>query len=138
MPKRIKDYGWDFVKRDKLHDGMGTMFGTSGLSSFGRDVLRNFTKTESIPETAAKVDTEEQRMARLALAVGDINAAQILRIADRKDWSGEHGMEEILKTDPRFGGKDSEEWGALLGVLSAAVRSYQSWKRLQKSQRNLD
>jgi hypothetical protein len=74
----------------------------------------------------------EQEMERVALAVGDDNAARILAIAQRKDWKGERKMEEILRLDNRFASKDSGEWADLIGVSAAAVRSYRTWKALQQ------
>jgi hypothetical protein len=87
------------------------------------------------PTTAADF---EQHMERVAQAIGDDNAVRILAIAQRKDWSGERKMEEILRLDSRFVGKDSTEWGKLLGVSPAAVRGYGLWKQLQKAKRSED
>jgi hypothetical protein len=80
----------------------------------------------------------EQLMERVAQAVGDENAVKVLTIANRKDWSGERKMEEIIRLDTRFAGKDSNEWATLLGVTAAAVRSYGLWKRLQKAKKSGD
>ncbi len=70
----------------------------------------------------------EKRMEQVAQAVGDDNATKIMQIANRKDWPGERKMEEILRLDSRFAGKDSTEWGTLLNVTPAAVRGYKPWK----------
>ena len=40
VPRPLIDYGWDFVKRDDLHDNCHTMEIVPGLSGFGRNVLR--------------------------------------------------------------------------------------------------
>jgi hypothetical protein len=75
-------------------------------------------------------------MRRVAQAIGDENAARIMAIAQRKDLSGERKMEEILRLDPRFVGRDSSEWGQLIGVKPAAVRGYKLWKLLQKAKQS--
>jgi hypothetical protein len=77
----------------------------------------------------------EQHMQRVVQAVGDSSAIRILAIAQRTDLSGEQKMEEMLRLDSRFAGKDSAEWGKLLGVRAAAVRGYPRWKRLQELKR---
>jgi hypothetical protein len=77
----------------------------------------------------------EQHMQRVVQAVGDNSAILILAIAQRTDLSGEQKMEEMLHLDARFAGKDSAEWGKLLGVRAAAVRGYPLWKRLQERKR---
>jgi hypothetical protein len=77
----------------------------------------------------------EQHMERIVQAVGDDSTARILAIASRNDWSGERKMQEILRLDNRFAGKDSEDWATLLGVTSAAVRAYPTWKGLRQQQK---
>jgi hypothetical protein len=93
------------------------------------------TKTESDVQ-ATKQPTIDQHMERIALAVGDENAVRILAIAERKDWSGERKMEEILLVDRRFAGRDSNEWATLLKVSAAAVRGYGVWKGLQRAKKS--
>jgi hypothetical protein len=77
-------------------------------------------------------------MERFALVVGDKTAKEIMEIAHRKDWPGERKMEEILRLDPRFAGKNSNEWAALLGITSAAVRGYDAWKAIQQARKTDD
>lgn len=77
----------------------------------------------------------EKHVERIAEAVGDETTGQILAIAHRTDWSGERKMQEILKLDRRFAGKDSAQWGSLLQVTPDAVRGYATWKRLQAAKR---
>jgi len=74
----------------------------------------------------------EQQMARVVQAIGDDTAAEVLVIANQKHRSGEARMIAILRLDRRFAGKDSVEWGTLLGVRPAAVRGYKTWKLLQE------
>jgi hypothetical protein len=74
----------------------------------------------------------EQHMNRVVQAIGDGNAARILAITNQLDLSGEQKMEEIIRLDNRFAGKNSVEWGKLLGVSPAAVRGYAFWKQLQE------
>jgi len=74
-------------------------------------------------------------MQRVAEAVGDENAVRILAIANRSDLSGERKMEEIIRLDSRFAGKDSVEWGKLIGVSPAAIRGYGLWKRWQEAKK---
>ena len=71
-------------------------------------------------------------MVRVAQAIGDDTAVQVLAMAGQKR-SGDDRMAEILRLDRRFASKDSVAWGKLLGVSPAAVRSYQTWKLLQKA-----
>jgi hypothetical protein len=80
----------------------------------------------------------EQHMKRIAQAVGDDNTSRILAVAQRTGWSGEQKMEEIVRLDKRFAGKNSTEWGTLLGVSAAAVRGYGLWKRLQEAKKSDD
>src|SRR5262249_46417792 len=82
-------------------------------------------------ETQAGKPTIEQHMERVALAVGDDNTTKILVIAGRKDWSGERRMEEIIRLDGRYAGKNSNKLATLLGVTPAAVRGYGIWKQIQ-------
>jgi hypothetical protein len=88
--------------------------------------------------SAALPGEVEQYMERVAQAVGDDNTAAIMAIANRKDWSGERRMREILRLDGRFAGKDSNEWATLLGVSAAAVRGYATWKALQHGKTSAD
>jgi hypothetical protein len=74
----------------------------------------------------------EQQMERAVQAIGDDNAGKILEIASQKDLPGESRMQNILRLDRRFAGKDSNEWATLLGVTPAAVRGYQTWKTLRR------
>jgi hypothetical protein len=78
----------------------------------------------------------EEQMQRVALAVGDDNAAKIMAIAQRRDLSGDEKMQEIVNVDSRFGGKNSAEWGTLLGVTPAAIRGYKTWKTIQHAMRS--
>jgi hypothetical protein len=82
-------------------------------------------------ESEGEQPNVEQEMERVALAVGDDTAAKIMAIGQRKDWGGEQKMQEILRLDKRFAGKDSVEWGTLVGVSAAAIRGYRTWKLLQ-------
>jgi hypothetical protein len=84
------------------------------------------------PEEASGLDIE-RHVQRTVAAIGDENAVRILGIAQRSDWSGERKMEEILRLDSRFAGKDSKQWGQLLDVSPNAVRGYDRWKRLQQA-----
>jgi hypothetical protein len=77
-----------------------------------------------------------EHMERVAQAIGDDNAVRILAIAHRKDLSGEGKMQEILRVDSRFAGKDSPEWAVLLNVSAAAVRGYGTWKDLQRRKKS--
>jgi hypothetical protein len=61
-------------------------------------------------QQAEKTDIE-QHMRQVAEAIGDENSARILAITSREDWSGERKMEEILRLDSRFAGKNSSQWG---------------------------
>ena len=89
-------------------------------------------------DTAAESDqpSMEQHLHQLAQAVGDENAARILAIVQRSDLTGEEKMEEVLRLDFRFVGKNSGEWGKLLGVTPDAVRGYELWKLLQKAKKS--
>jgi hypothetical protein len=71
-------------------------------------------------------------MQRVAEAIGDDNAARILEIAQRDGLSGEQRMKLIVQLDNRFNGKNSEQWGKLLGVSAAAVRGYPYWQELHE------
>ena len=72
----------------------------------------------------------EAQMQQLAQAVGDDTAAEIIAIARRPDWTADCKMSKILGLDQRFEGKDSNDWGTLLKVSAAAIRSTATWKRL--------
>jgi hypothetical protein len=82
--------------------------------------------------------TTEELMLRMAQAVGDDNAAQILAVAQRKDLTGERKMEQILRMDRRYAGKNSNDWAILLGVKPAAIRQYAIWKGLQEAKKRDD
>jgi hypothetical protein len=85
-------------------------------------------------QTAAGAITEAH-LSRLAQVIGDDNAPKILALVYRADLSGEKKFEELLRLDSRFGGKNSREWGILLGVKPDAVRGYAAWKQLQAKKR---
>lgn len=101
------------------------------------EILRKLVEAKSMLEAEiAPQPRVEEQMERIALAVGDENAAKIMAIAHQKDLSGNEKMQEILQIDLRFEGKDSTEWGALLGVSPAAVRQYKTWKAIQQGMRS--
>jgi hypothetical protein len=66
------------------------------------------------------------------LASGDENAAEIMRIGNQKDLSGELKMLAILDIDQRYAGRDSADWGVMLKVSDAAVRQYGLWRALHR------
>ena len=47
-------------------------------------------------------------------------------------------MIEILHLDRRFAAKSSNDWATLLEVKSAAVRGYNTWKRLRLAKKAAD
>lgn len=95
-------------------------------------------RTEPEPPRGGEPGDTEEQMRRVALAVGDDNAARIIEIAQRKDRSGDEKMQELILLDKRLIGKDSGEWGTLLGVSAAAIRGYSTWKRLQEAKKRAD
>jgi hypothetical protein len=79
-----------------------------------------------------------QLIERVALAAGDENTVEVLAIAHRQDWSAERKIEEILRLDPRFAGKNSRQWATLLGVTPQAVRQTGIWTELQRRKKSKD
>jgi hypothetical protein len=75
---------------------------------------------------------------QVAQAIGDGQAAKIIAIAQRTDLSAEEKMKAIVKLDSRFKGKNSPEWGKLLGVTPEAVRLLGYWRELQDEKRKPD
>src|SRR5262249_54834270 len=55
---------------------------------------------EEQPATSSQLE-------QVAQAIGDETAATILTVANRKEWSGERRMKEIIFIDKRFAGKSS-------------------------------
>jgi hypothetical protein len=85
------------------------------------------------PKTASG-ETQAVALEQLAVAVGDDNVGRIMAIANRQDWPAERKMEEILRIDSRYVGKDSQEWATLLGVSDAAIRKTAIWKQIRRAQ----
>jgi hypothetical protein len=159
IPPEHRDALW-IARRSKLVETQNTGWGEQALehevyyeslnpahwlSPVGKDalalyrlwqagVVSNKPKAESVDEPEPG-NNLEQHMARVAQAIGDDYAVHVLAIAGQKDRSGEERMEEILRLDRRFAGKNSAEWGTLLGVSAAAIRGYKSWKRLQEGKK---
>ncbi len=126
----------DVVNGVKLLQGAMAISATSKTVSLGHQ--RQSEGNGGKEDDSTGTPDIEQHLERVALAVGDKTAASILAIANRKDLSGERKMQEILKLDPRYSGKNSKAWGTLLGVNSAAVRSYQTWTTLQEEKKKAD
>jgi len=61
----------------------------------------------------------------------DENARKIATIAGRNQSAAEK-MQAIVLLDRTWAGRDSAEWGKLLGVSSAAIRQCPTWKLMQK------
>jgi hypothetical protein len=91
-------------------------------------------KVDQQPAIAGAGTTDvEAQMRQIAEIVGDQNAGAILTIAQRQDWSADRKMQEILRLDQRFAGKDSNQWAMLLGVTASNIRQTGTWKVLHRT-----
>jgi hypothetical protein len=80
----------------------------------------------------------EQNLEWIALAVGDPTTIEVIKIASNKSRPGEERMIAILRLDSRYEGWESPQWGRLLDVNPAAVRQYDTWKKLQAMRKTGD
>lgn len=73
----------------------------------------------------------ESLLQKLAIVIGDDNAAQLVHIHQRTDLTPEEKMNQMLIIDRRLAGKKSPDWAVLLSVSEGRVRQLETWKRLQ-------
>lgn len=91
VPQRLIDCGWDFVKRDDLHDDLGTIHVHPGVSGFGRNVIR--LKSESTPEA----ETGEQ----LAGMTWQEAAKRLERLHESGiEFTSQHDISRSFKCSP--------------------------------------
>jgi hypothetical protein len=63
---------------------------------------------------------------------------EVKRIAADATRGGNERMRAIIGIDVRYAGKPSTWWAELLGVLDGTVRSYETWKAIQRQRRAAD
>lgn len=88
------------------------------------------TATKQVVDGKTPADTEAD-MQRLAEAVGDKTAAEIIRIASGDNMTADAKMLAILALDKRYVSKSSGDWATLLRVDSAAIRKTKTWRTIQ-------
>lgn len=86
---------------------------------------------EATADGEAQLPIPAAKLEQLVEAIGDENTGRILAVAKRKDWAADRKMEEILRIDGRFAGKDSQTWAKLLEVSDAAIRKTTTWKLIR-------
>lgn len=74
----------------------------------------------------------------LADVIGDESTSRIIQIAHEAGMTLEQKMEAISLIDRRFTGKQSSEWGVILGRTSNAVRKTAPWKRWRAARKAID